>query len=82
MIASSDLKLKQLIEEAERFFIRKRQQFLRNDSVEILKIIYCHQIFNIIQNRCLETICAEPSILFTSAKFIDLPAHILEVILK
>src|SRR5436190_15039296 len=82
MIASDDLKLNQLIKATEDFFIVNHQKFIQIDPVEILQIIYCRQVFNNIQKICLETICSEPEILFNSVKFIDLPAPLLEVILK
>ena len=49
---------------------------------EFLQIVYCQQIFNNIQKSCLETICLEPKILFNSVNFIELPASLLEIILK
>ena len=55
---------------------------MRINPVEILQIVYCHQIFNNIQSFCLETTCFEPGILFNSVKFINLPASLLEIILK
>ena len=57
----------------------------RNASIAqfgILEIIYCHQIFNSIQKLCLDTICLGPKRLFNSVKFINLPAPLLEIILK
>ena len=75
------MKLNQLIKVTEEFFIENHQQ-LRIDPVKILQIVYCHQVFNNIHKSCLETICFEPEILFNSVKFIDLPAPLLEIILK
>jgi hypothetical protein len=82
MIASDDFKLNQLIKSAEDFLIENHSQFLRNDPIEILQTIFHRQIFNNLQEFCLETICFEPEILFNSVKFINLPAPILEIILK
>ena len=82
MIAFDDLKLHQLIKVAENFFTQNRHQFLRIDPVGILKIVYRYQVFSKMRKYCIETICSEPGILFNSAKFINLPASILEDILK
>ena len=82
MIALEDLKLNKLIKLTEDFFIENRQQFLQIDPVEILQVVSCHQIFNNIQKMCLETICFKPELLFNSAKFVNLPAPLLEIILK
>ena len=76
------MKLNQLIKVAEDFFIENHQKFIRIDPVEILQIVYCRQVFDNIQNHCLKTIYSEPDILFNSVKFINLPAPLLENILK
>src|SRR5436190_13779093 len=82
IIASYNLKLNQLIKITEDFFLENHQKFIRIDPVEILQIVYYHQIFSNIQNHCLETICFEPDILLNSVKFINLSAPLLEIILK
>ena len=82
MITSDNLKLNQLIKVTKEFFIENHQQFIQIDPVKILQIVHYHQILNNIRNVCLETICLAPGILFDSAKFTDLPAPILEDILK
>src|ERR1051325_10931473 len=63
-------------------FLIMRQQFLQIKPVEILQVVFCHQILNNIQKMCLETICFNPELLFNSVKFVNLPALLLEVILK
>ncbi|GBC09562.1 hypothetical protein RclHR1_08990006 [Rhizophagus clarus] len=82
MIASDELKLKQLTKLIEDFIIENYQQFLRNDPVGILRIVYYNKSFVNLQEVCLETICSDPKILFDSDKFIGLPAPLLEIILK
>ncbi|RGB33205.1 hypothetical protein C1646_761983 [Rhizophagus diaphanus] len=82
MIASDELKLKQLTKITEDFIIENYQQFLQNDPVGILQIIYYNKSLVNLQEFCLETICSDPKILFDSDKFINLPAPLLEVILK
>jgi hypothetical protein len=73
--------LNQLVKLAENFLI-EHQKFLKDDPVKIFQIIYYHKSLNNIKEFYLEMICLEPRILFDSAKFIDLPAPLLEVILK
>jgi hypothetical protein len=55
---------------------------LRNDSVEIFQIIFHHKLFVNLQELCLKNICSEPEIIFSSNKFTQLSAHLLEIILK
>ena len=71
-----------MIKVTESFFIVNNYQHLQVDPVGILQTAYRHQILNNIQESCLNTICAEPRILFNSDKFANLPAPLLEIILK
>ncbi|RIA86935.1 hypothetical protein C1645_807548 [Glomus cerebriforme] len=82
MITSDDLKLEKLTKLTEDYIIERHQQFLRNDPVEILRIIYDRELFIKLRNLCLKEVCLEPEILFNSDKFINLPAPLLEDILK
>jgi hypothetical protein len=82
MIASDELKLKQLAKLTEDFIIENYKQFLQNDPVGILRIIYYNKLLVNLQEFCLETICLNPEILFNSDNFINLPASLLEIILK
>jgi hypothetical protein len=82
MIVSDELKLKQLTKITEDFIIENYQQFLQNDPVGILQIVYYNKSLVNLQEFCLETICSDPKMLFNSDKFINLPAPLLEIILK
>ena len=82
IIASDDLKLNQLTKVTEDFFIENHRQSLRDDPVGILQTVYCHQALKNLQRYCLEAVCSEPENLFNSAKFTNLPASLLEIILK
>ncbi|GBC02966.1 hypothetical protein RclHR1_04900009 [Rhizophagus clarus] len=82
MVASDELKLEQLTKLAEDFILENHHQFLRNDPVGTLQIVYYNKTLVNLQEFCLETICFEPKILFNSDKFINLPAPLLEIILK
>ncbi|GBB93255.1 hypothetical protein RclHR1_02140008 [Rhizophagus clarus] len=81
MIASDELKLEQLTKLTEEFIIENYKQFLQNDPVGILHIVYYNESFFNLQEFCLETICSEPEFLFNNNKFINLPAPLLEIIL-
>jgi hypothetical protein len=82
LIASDELELKQLTKLIEDFIIEKHQQFLRNDPVGILQIVYHRKFLVKIREFCLKSICSKPNILFNTDKFIKLPASLLEIILK
>ena len=81
IIASDDLELNQLVKLAVDYLI-EHQQFLQDDPVGILQIVYSHKSLNNVQEFCLKMVCSKPEILFDSAEFVNLPAPLLEVILK
>ncbi|PKY31019.1 hypothetical protein RhiirB3_448406 [Rhizophagus irregularis] len=74
--------LKKLTQLTEDFIVKNQQQFLQNDPVGILKIIYCCKPLVKLQYYCLNKICSEPKILFNSGKFTQLSAPLLEIILN
>ncbi|GBB93084.1 hypothetical protein RclHR1_21010002 [Rhizophagus clarus] len=82
MIASNELKLELLTNLVENSLMTGDDQLLRNDPVGILQIVNDHKIFFKIKEFYLEKICYEPKILFNSDKFTQLPAPLLETILK
>ena len=82
MIASDELKFKKLTKLTEDFIIENHHQFLKNDPVGILQIVYCCKPLVNLQEFCLKKICSEPESLFNSDKFTQLSAPLLEIILK
>ncbi|RGB35299.1 hypothetical protein C1646_814818 [Rhizophagus diaphanus] len=82
MIASNECMLIKLTQLAEDFIINNQQQLLQNNPVGILQIIYCREQLVKVQDYYLDKICSEPKILFNSDKFNQLPAPLLEIILK
>ncbi|CAB4444577.1 unnamed protein product [Rhizophagus irregularis] len=82
MFASDKLMLKKLTKLIEDSIIKNQQPFLQSDPIGILLIIYyCKSLVNL-QGYCLDKICSDPGILFNSDKFTQLPAPLLEIILK
>ncbi|GES81047.1 BTB/POZ domain-containing protein [Rhizophagus clarus] len=82
MIISDEMMLKNLTKVTEDFIVGNHKQFLQNDPVGILQIVYYYKSFVNLQEVCLDKICSEPEILFKSDKFTQLSASLLEVILK
>ncbi|RGB39404.1 hypothetical protein C1646_754555, partial [Rhizophagus diaphanus] len=64
------------------FLIEHQTEFLQQNPTGILEIIYQHETFTDLWNFCLEKICEEPKILFSSENFINLKAPLLELLLK
>jgi hypothetical protein len=62
--------------------INNQKEFLQNDPIEIIEIIFQHESLTMLQNNCIEIICQEPNILFGTDKILKLSAELLELFLK
>ncbi|GBC03013.1 hypothetical protein RclHR1_04930010 [Rhizophagus clarus] len=67
---------------AKELNINHRDEFLRQNPVEMLETIYKHELLIDLWNYCLETICEEPKILFESDKFTSLEEPVLKSLLE
>ncbi|EXX56361.1 hypothetical protein RirG_216920 [Rhizophagus irregularis DAOM 197198w] len=82
LIAVDELNINSLISHIQEFLIEHQTEFLQQNPTRILEIIYQHETFTDLWNFCLEKICEEPKILFSSKNFINLKAPLLELLLK
>src|SRR5437762_2632508 len=82
IIASDEIKLKELTKVVKDFVINNHHNLLQNDPVGILQIVNDHKTFLNIREFCMEKICSEPEILFNSDEFTRLSSSLLEIILK
>jgi len=82
LIAVDELDIQYLVSYIQKYFIKCREEFLRQNPVGILEIIYQGELFTEILIYCLETICKEPERLFNSDDLIKLKAPLLELLLK
>ncbi|POG69923.1 hypothetical protein GLOIN_2v147333 [Rhizophagus irregularis DAOM 181602=DAOM 197198] len=82
LIAVDELNINTLISHIQEFLIEHQTEFLQQNPTGILEIIYQHEAFTDLWNFCLEKICEEPKILFSSENFINLKAPLLELLLK
>jgi len=62
--------------------VKHRDEFLQQNPIGILEIIYQRDSFTELLNYCFEKICEKPEILFNSDKFIALKGPLLELFLK
>ncbi|RIA82790.1 hypothetical protein C1645_834794 [Glomus cerebriforme] len=77
-IYCGNIELKNLQE----FLIEHQAEFLFQNPTGILETVYQHEIFTDLWNFCLEKVCKEPNILFSSDEFINLKSPLLELLLK
>jgi hypothetical protein len=76
------LDIKPLIICIKEHLIKHRYDFLKQNLVEILERTYQQELISELYDICLENICENPETLFNSDKFVNLKAHIMELILK
>ncbi|RIB19335.1 hypothetical protein C2G38_2141677 [Gigaspora rosea] len=82
LVASDEFGLISLIDYVQ-YFIENQKNFLEENPVGILHVVVHHETFNKIGKFALETICANPAILFDSNnKYLSLDEDVLILILK
>jgi hypothetical protein len=82
LIAVDELNIHSLVSHIQEFLIEHQSEFLNQNPTGIIETIYQHETFTDLWNFCLEKICEEPEILFSSRNFINLKAPLLELLLK
>src|SRR2546423_1693697 len=82
LIAVDELNIQPLISHIKESLIEHKTEFLYQNPIGILENVYQHETFTDLWNFCLEIICKEPNVLFNSDNFINLKAHLLELLLK
>ncbi|RGB35307.1 hypothetical protein C1646_759478 [Rhizophagus diaphanus] len=82
LIASDELGLDKLTKYTQEFLIKHQNEFLKNDSIEILKLIYQHETFTELWNFSLDALFEEPAVIFESPDFFKLSESLLESLLK
>ncbi|CAB4407589.1 unnamed protein product [Rhizophagus irregularis] len=79
LVATEELGLNILNEFIQEFLI---DEYLQNDPLGVLELVFQHETFTNLKDILLEIICHEPKILFGTDKILSLPAQILESLLK
>src|SRR5581483_11371633 len=68
LIASDELNLQKLSDHIQTYLIDNQAEYLRNDPVDILQIVFRYESCENLRKFCLDTICEDPKILFESSK--------------
>jgi hypothetical protein len=79
--AVDELNIQPLISHIQNFLIENEIEILHENPIKILEIIYPfhhYEVFTNLWNLCIEIICEDPKVY----KFIDLEAHLLELLLE
>ncbi|GBC43116.2 BTB/POZ protein [Rhizophagus irregularis DAOM 181602=DAOM 197198] len=81
-MASDELNLQKLSDYIQTCWIDNRVEYLKNDPVDILQIIFRHGGCEDLRKFCLNSICENPKILFESPKFTSLETDLIILFLK
>ncbi|GES99164.1 BTB/POZ protein [Rhizophagus clarus] len=82
LIAVDELNIHSLVSHIQEFLIDHQTEFLQQNPTGILETVYQHETFTDLWNYCLEEICKEPKVLFSSEEYTNLKAPLLELLLK
>jgi hypothetical protein len=82
LITVDELNIHSLVSHIQEFLIEHQSEFLNQNPTGILETIYQYETFTDLWNFCLEKICEEPKILFSTRNFVNLRAPLLEFLLK
>ncbi|CAG8579713.1 7135_t:CDS:2 [Paraglomus occultum] len=77
LIATDELELLSLLNDVQQHMIEKKDEFLSDNPVKILRKIWLHEAFVPLRNVCIDIVCKQPSILFDGDEFCDMPESIL-----
>uniref|UniRef100_U9U508 Btb/poz domain-containing protein 19-like n=1 Tax=Rhizophagus irregularis (strain DAOM 181602 / DAOM 197198 / MUCL 43194) TaxID=747089 RepID=U9U508_RHIID len=82
LVASNELLIEELTAFIQNYLIENQSEWLRNNFVKVLNIVYIFENCKQLQNYCLEFICEDPEPFFDSPEFPSLEKNILLELLK
>src|SRR5688572_5150231 len=82
LMATDELNLQKLSDYIQTFLIDNQAEYLRNDPVEILQIVFRYEACKSLREFCLDAICEDPKMLFESPKFTSLEQDLIILFLK
>ncbi|CAB4381435.1 unnamed protein product [Rhizophagus irregularis] len=82
LMASDELNLQKLNDYIQTYLINNQAEYLKNDPVGVLQIVFRYEGCENLRKFCLDTICKDPKILFESPKFTSLEKDLIILFLK
>ena len=70
LVATDEFGLNSLSEYIQEFLIENQEEFLQNDPIKILEIIFQYESFATLKEYCLKIICQNPGNLFENDKML------------
>ncbi|GBB89892.1 hypothetical protein RclHR1_16720004 [Rhizophagus clarus] len=82
LMASDELNLQKLSDYVQTYLIDNQAEYLKNEPVDVLQIVFQYEGCEDLRKFCLDTICKNPKILFESPKFTSLNKDLIILFLK
>ena len=82
LIATDELKLQKLTGYVQTCLIDNQAEYIRNDPVGFLQIVFKHEACENLREFCLGTIRENPKMVFESPKFTSLDQDVIIIFLK
>src|SRR4051794_11662173 len=82
LLAIDELNLQKLSDYIQTYLIDNQVEYLGNDPVEIIEIIFRHETYENLRKFCLDAICKNPKMFFESPKFVSLEQDLIIILLE
>ncbi|KAG9288955.1 hypothetical protein G9A89_019577 [Geosiphon pyriformis] len=82
LIAVDELELDNLSAHIQQYLIKEKHEWLNQNFVQALDIVFRHEACHSLRDYCLEAICANPKLIFESKSFHSIDRSILLMLLK
>ncbi|KAG9288949.1 hypothetical protein G9A89_019571 [Geosiphon pyriformis] len=82
LVAVDELELDNLSAHIQQHLIKEKREWLNQNPVQVLDIVFRHEACHSIRDYCLEDICANPKLIFESKGFHSIDRSILLMLLK
>ncbi|KAG9288954.1 hypothetical protein G9A89_019576 [Geosiphon pyriformis] len=82
LVAVDELELDDLSAHIQQYLIKEKHEWLHQDPMQVLDIVFRHEACHSLRDYCLEAICANPKVVFESKDFYFIDRSILLMLLK
>ncbi|KAG9288952.1 hypothetical protein G9A89_019574 [Geosiphon pyriformis] len=82
LVAVDELELDDLSAHIQQYLIKEKREWLHQDPVQVLDIVFRHEACHSLRDYCLEAICANPKLIFESKGFRSIDRSILLMLVK
>jgi len=81
LVAAEELDLNRLVNYIQNFLIEEKTQWLQEDPVQILDLVFQHPACKSLRDYCLQAICQRPELIFNSENFLSIDEPMLILLL-